>query len=107
MALARPATVEYRQALHQGLGQRLSLWATRRLGASRWGLRAGLELAQNTAGSAGSAVYEGGQVSALAYTQALQPRAQRTTYRYRTASVSAEARYSNPREVGLLALRAG
>ena len=100
VALARPATVEYRQALHQGLGQRLSLWATRRLGASRWGLRGGLELAQSTAGSAGSAVYEGGQVTGLAYTQALQPRAQRTTYRYRTASVSAEARYSNPVKSG-------
>ena len=100
VALARPATVEYRQALHHGLGQRLSLWATRRLGASRWGLRAGLELAQYSAGSAGSAVYEGGQVTGLAYTQALQPRAQRTTYRYRTASVSAEARYSNPVKSG-------
>ena len=100
VALARPATVEYRQALHHGLGQRLSLWATRRLGASRWGLRAGLELAQYSAGSAGSAVYEGGQVTDLAYTQALQPRAQRTTYRYRTASVSAEARYSNPVKSG-------
>ena len=100
LGLARPTTVEYRQALHHGLGQRLSVWATRRLGASRWGLRAGLELAQSSAGSAGSAVYEGGQVTGLAYTQALQPRAQRTAYRYRTAGVSAEARYSNPVKSG-------
>ena len=102
VAIARPTTVEYRESLHQGLGQRLSLWATRRLGASRWGLRTGLELSQNTASSGGAAIYDGGPVATLAYRQALPPQAQtqRTMYRYRAASVSAEARYTNPVKSG-------
>ncbi|WP_223648424.1 hypothetical protein [Hymenobacter psoromatis] len=102
VAIARPTTVEYRESLHQGLGQRLSLWATRRLGASRWGLRTALELSQNTASSAGAAIYDDGPVATLAYMQALPPQAQaqRTTYRYRAASVSAEARYTNPVKSG-------
>jgi hypothetical protein len=100
--ITRSAAAEYRNNLHTGLGQRLSLWATRRLGASRWSLRTGLELTQSTAASASSVAFVGESVADLAYTQAVYApaRLQRTSYRYRSVNVPVEARYSNPVKVG-------
>lgn len=100
-SLTRSAAAEYRANLRVGLGQRLSLWASRRLGAGRWGLRTGLEVAQNTATSASSVAFVGEQVASLSYTQAIAaPHLQRTTYRYRSVSVPVELRYSNPIKAG-------
>lgn len=102
--ITRSAAAEYRNNLQAGLGQRLSMWATRRLGGSRWGLRTGLELTQNTATSASSVAFVGEQVADLAYSQAVfapkPTRLQGTSYRYRSVSVPVEARYSNPAKSG-------
>jgi hypothetical protein len=100
-SFGRSVASEYRDNLRTGLAQRLSLWATRRLGNGRWGLRMGIELAQNTAYSASSVAFVGEPVADLSYLQANQlPRLQRTTYRYRSVSVPAELRYSNPLKTG-------
>jgi len=99
-SITRTAAVEYRNNLRAGLGQRLSGWAARRLGASRWSLRTGLELAQNTATSASSVAFVGEQVADLSYTQAGAGPPQRTSYRYRSASVPAELHYANPLKTG-------
>jgi len=99
-SITRTAAVEYRNNLRAGLGQRLSGWAARRLGAGRWSLRTGLELAQNTATSASSVAFVGEQVADLSYTQAGAGSPQRTSYRYRSASVPAELQYANPLKTG-------
>ena len=109
-SITRSAAAEYRENLRPGLGQRLSLWATRRLGNGRWSLRTGLEVAQNTATSASSVAFVGEQVADLSYTQAGLAYApisvgnarhlQRTSYRYRSLSVPAELRYANPAKTG-------
>jgi hypothetical protein len=98
--LTRSASSEYRDNLRPGLGQRLSLWANRRLGNGRWTLRTGLEVNQNTASSASSVAFVGEQVADLSYTQAGAHPLRRTTYRYRSVSVPAELRYSNPQKTG-------
>jgi len=104
------AAAEYRNHLRAGLGQRLSTWATRRLGNGRFGLRTGLEVAQNMAYSASSVAFVGEQVADLNYLSytntykviAPKPAQLRTTsYRYRTASVPVEVQYtSNPVKAG-------
>ncbi|GAA4500576.1 hypothetical protein GCM10023172_20990 [Hymenobacter ginsengisoli] len=109
-SLTHSAAVEYRDNLRPGLGQRLSLWATHRLGNGRWSLRTGLEVAQNTATSASSMAFVGEPVADVSYTQAgfaYSPASassarhlQRTSYRYRSVSVPAEVRYSNPLKTG-------
>lgn len=99
-SITRSAAAEYRENLRPGLGQRLSLWATRRLGNGRWSLRTGLEVAQNTASSASSVAFVGEQVADLSYTQMSPHRLQRTSYRYRSLSVPAELRYANPTKTG-------
>jgi hypothetical protein len=100
-SFTRSVAAEYRDNLHAGLGQRLSLWATRRLGNGRWGLRTGIELAQNTATSASSVAFVGEPVADLSYLSAgYAPQMQRTSYRYRSVSVPAELRYSNPLKTG-------
>lgn len=107
-SITRSAAAEYRENLRPGLGQRLSLWASQRLGNGRWTLRTGLEVAQNTASSASSVAFVGEQVADVSYTQAgfvsnsaASPhRLQRTTYRYRSVSVPAELRYANPQKTG-------
>jgi hypothetical protein len=100
-SFTRSVAAEYRANLHTGLGQRLSLWATRRLGNGRWGLRTGLELAQNTATSASSVAFVGEPVADLSYLNAsYTPRMQHTSYRYRSVSVPAELRYANPIKTG-------
>jgi len=99
-SITRSAAAEYRTNLRAGLGQRLSVWAARRLGSSRWSLRTGLELAQNNATSASSVAFLGEQVADLSYTQASAHPLQRTAYRYRSVSVPAELRYANPLKTG-------
>jgi hypothetical protein len=100
-SFSRSVAAEYRANLHTGLGQRLSLWATRRLGNGRWGLRTGVEVAQNTATSASSVAFVGEPVADLSYLQAGQAApVQRTSYRYRSVSVPAELRYANPIKTG-------
>lgn len=100
-SFTRSVTAEYRDNLHAGLGQRLSLWASRRLGNGRWGLRTGVEMAQNTATSASSVAFVGEPVADFSYLQASYvPRLQRTTYRYRSVSVPAELHYANPLKTG-------
>jgi hypothetical protein len=99
-SLTRSAAAEYRDNLRPGLGQRLSLWATRRLGNGRWSLRTGLEVAQNTASSASSVAFVGEQVADLSYTQLGPRRLQHTSYRYRSVSVPAELRYGNSSKTG-------
>jgi hypothetical protein len=107
-SLTRSAAAEYRDNLRLGLGQRLSLWAARRLGNGRWTLRTGLEVAQNTATSASSVAFVGEPVADVSYTQAgfayspasTAHRLQRTSFRYRSVSVPAELRYANPLKTG-------
>jgi hypothetical protein len=100
-SFTRSVAAEYRDNLRTGLGQRLSLWATRRLGNGRWGLRTGVEFSQNTAMSASSVAFVGEPVADLSYLQAgYAPQMQRTSYRYRSVSVPAELRYANPLKTG-------
>lgn len=100
-SFSRSVATEYRDNLRTGLGQRLSLWATRRLGTGRWGLRTGIELAQNTATSASSVAFVGEPVADLSYLSAgASATLQRTSYRYRSVSVPAELRYTNPLKTG-------
>ena len=99
-SVTNTAAVEYRNNLRAGLGQRLSFWASRRLGGSRWRLRTGLEVAQNTATSATSMAFVGEQVANLTYAQPVPYRLQRTSYRYRSASAAAEMRYASPLKTG-------
>jgi len=99
-SITNTAAAEYRNNLRAGLGQRLGGWATRRLGGSRWHLRTGLELAQNTATSATSVSFLGEQVADLSYAQAMQAHLQKTSYRYRSASAAAEMRYASPLKTG-------
>ncbi len=99
-SITNNAAAEYRNNLQAGLGQRLGVWASHRLGGSRWRLRTGLELAQNTATSATSVSFVGEQVADLTYAQAMQAHLQRTSYRYRSASAAAEMRYASPLKTG-------
>lgn len=99
-SITNNAAAEYRNNLRAGLGQRLGVWASRRLGGSRWRLRTGLELAQNTATSATSVSFVGQQVADLTYAQAMQAHLQGTSYRYRSASAAAEMRYASPLKTG-------
>ena len=106
--ISSSAAAEYRDNLRAGLGQRLSVWAARRLGNGRWTLRTGLDIAQNTATSASSVAFTGEPVADVSYTQAgfvsssvSHARSlQRTSFRYRSVSVPAELRYSNPLKTG-------
>ena len=115
VALTLDAAAEYRQNLRPGLGQRLSLWAMRRLGNGRFSLRTGLEIAQNTARSASSVAFTGEQVPDLSYTIITSPSngvsnggsyssttssLRGTSFRYRSASVPVELHYSNPAKAG-------
>jgi len=97
--LTRSAAAEYRAHLRPGLSQRLSLWASRRLGNGRWGLRGGLELSQQTASSATTSAFVGEQVADFGSTYAAAP-LRGTTFRYRAAGVSVEARYGHPAKTG-------
>ncbi|MGI4870120.1 MAG: hypothetical protein ACRYFX_02960 [Janthinobacterium lividum] len=100
--LTRSAAAEYRSHLRAGLGQRLSLWASRRLGSSRFSLRTGLEVAENNAQSATTAAFVGEQVPDFNYLLPVSTPTplRNTTYRYRSASVPVEVSYSNSTKSG-------
>ena len=97
VATTRDAAAEYRHNLRPGIGQRLSVWATRRLGIGRWSVRTGFEVAQNTASSASSVGFVGEQVATLnTYVQVQSNRLQGTSYRYRSINIPVEASYASP-----------
>ena len=91
--LTEAAAREYSQHLESGLGHRLTLRATRRLGG-RWAVSTGLELARNAATSATSASFLGEQVPDFGQVagQPLRP----TSFSYRSAGIPVELRYANP-----------
>jgi hypothetical protein len=94
------AATEYRDNLRAGLGQRLSLRATRWLGG-HLSLSTGVEVAQHQATSATSSYFVGEQLADMR-TVAASPRVLRSSsYRYRSAGVPIELRYSNPAKTGL------
>jgi hypothetical protein len=97
---SRSAAAEYRTNLRGGLGQRLSLRATRWLGG-HWSLSTGLEAAQQHASSATSLGFDGVSLDmSTAYSSA--PRQlQASSYRYRSAGVPVELRYDNPIKPGV------
>jgi hypothetical protein len=98
-AVGKSAAAEYRSNLRAGLGQRLSLRATRWLGG-HWSLSTGLEAAQQEATSATSVGFDGVHMDAgTAYSAVRQLQA--SAYRYRSAAVPVELRYSNPIKTGV------
>jgi hypothetical protein len=99
-SISRSAAAEYRDNLRTGLGQRLSLRANRWLGG-HLSLSTGVEVAQQQATSATSSYFVGEQLADM-NTVAASPRVLRTSsYRYRSAGVPIELRYSNPAKTGL------
>ncbi len=97
----RSAAAEYRANLRAGLGQRISLRATRWLGG-HWSLSTGLEAAQQQATSATSSDFVGAPLDAAYAVAPSTPRVLRaTSYRYRSAGVPVELRYGNPVKTGL------
>jgi hypothetical protein len=94
------AASEYRDNLRAGLGQRLSLRANRWLGG-HLSLSTGVEVAQQQATSATSSYFVGASLADMR-ALAAAPRVLRpSSYRYRSAGVPVELRYSNPAKTGL------
>jgi hypothetical protein len=111
VSLTRAAAAEYRANLRPGLGQRLSLRATRWLGG-HWSLSTGLEVAQQTAYSATSAAFTGEQLAdtysfnaspsvgtgtSLAPSRGLQE----SSFRYRSAGIPVELQYDTQVKSGV------
>jgi len=104
------AAAEYRANQRGGLGQRLSLRATRWLGG-HWSLSTGLEAAQQHATSATSMGFDGVHLDAASSFNSnptnpnlsnSAPRSlQASTYRYRSAGVPIELRYDTPTKTGV------
>ncbi|MCC3151939.1 PorT family protein [Hymenobacter sp. BT770] len=92
-ALTEFAAAQYRENLRPGLSQRLALLATRHLGG-HWSLSTGAEFGQATAKSASSAAFVGEQILDLG--QMSTGRLRTTNFRYRTAGIPVEVRYTNP-----------
>ncbi|ALW84646.1 hypothetical protein AUC43_05850 [Hymenobacter sedentarius] len=92
-ALTEFAAAQYRENLRPGLSQRLALLATRHLGG-HWSLSTGTEFGQATAKSASSAAFVGEQILDLG--QISTGRLRTTNFRYRTAGIPVEVRYTNP-----------
>jgi hypothetical protein len=99
-ASGKSATAEYRANLRAGLGQRLSLRATRWLGG-HWSLSTGLEAAQQEATSATSVGFDGVRLDAASFTNSAPRQLQASSYRYRSAGVPVELRYDNPLKSGV------
>jgi hypothetical protein len=98
--ITRAAASEYHDNLRAGLSQRLSLRATRWLGG-HLSLSTGVEVAQQKATSATSSYFVGEQLADM-NTVVTSPRVLRaSSYRYRSAGVPVELRYSNPAKAGL------
>jgi hypothetical protein len=99
-AMTADAAREYRDNLRAGLGQRLSLRANRWLGG-HLSLSTGVEVAQQQATSATSSYFVGASLADMR-ALAAAPRVLRpSSYRYRSAGVPVELRYSNPAKTGL------
>jgi hypothetical protein len=96
----KSAAAEYRSNLRAGLGQRISLRATRWLGG-HWSLSTGVEVAQQQATSATSVGFDGVRMDVSnAYSTSVRP-LQSSSYRYRSAGVPVELRYDNPIKTGV------
>ena len=109
VSLTRAAAAEYRANLRPGLGQRLTLRATRWLGG-HWSLSTGLEVAQQEARSATSAAFTGEQLADVS-SFAVSPVSGNSTpyshdlressFRYRSAGIPLELQYDNQAKPGL------
>lgn len=97
-ALSEAAAAEYRENLRPGFSQRLAVRATRRLGG-RLALSTGVEIAQSRASSASSLAFVGEQVPDFG--QSVGGPMRTTNFRYQTASLPVELRYTNPVKRGL------
>lgn len=94
------ASTEYRDHLRAGLSQRLSVWASRRLGAGHWSLRLGAEASHNEAHSASSVNFVGEQVYRFAYGRPVAPQLRSTSYGYSMVSLPVELRRGNTQRTG-------
>jgi hypothetical protein len=112
VSLTRAAAAEYRANLRPGLGQRLTLRATRWLGG-HWSLSTGLEVAQQRAYSATSAAFTGEQL-ADAYSFSVSPiptasgnllvaprELRESSFRYRSVGVPIELQYDTQTKAGV------
>ena len=110
VSLTRAAAAEYRANLRPGLGQRLTLRATRWLGG-HWSLSTGAEVAQQEAYSATSAAFTGEQLADLSSfatgggAGASPSYASRdlhdSSFRYRSVGIPVELQYDNQAKAGL------
>jgi len=92
-ALTETAAAEYRANLRPGLSQRIALLATRHL-KGHWSLATGAEFGQATAQSSSSYAFVGEQLFDLNPFAVREPHP--TDFRYRTAGIPIEVRYTNP-----------
>jgi len=112
VSLTRAAAAEYRANLRPGLGQRLTLRATRWLGG-HWSLSTGLEVAQQRAYSATSAAFTGEQLAdaysfsaspsmgAGSNSLALPRELRESSFRYRSVGVPIELQYDTQTKAGV------
>ncbi len=112
VSLTRAAAAEYRANLRPGLGQRLTLRATRWLGG-HWSLGTGVEVAQQTAYSATSAAFTGEQVAdPTSYSATpstgmgnvaapVSRELHESSFRYRSVGVPLELQYDNQAKAGV------
>jgi hypothetical protein len=112
VSLTRAAAAEYRANLRPGLGQRLTLRATRWLGG-HWSLSTGLEVAEQRAYSATSAAFTGEQL-ADAYSFSATPgmgtgsnslavprELRESSFRYRSVGIPLELQYDTQTKAGV------
>jgi hypothetical protein len=111
VSLTRAAAAEYRANLRPGLGQRLTLRATRWLGG-HWSLSTGLEVAQQRAYSATSAAFTGEQLADAASFSASLPSTspnssyaprelRESSFRYRSVGIPIELQYDTQTKAGV------
>ncbi len=114
VSLTRAAAAEYRANLRPGLGQRLTLRATRWLGG-HWSLTTGLEVAQQNAYSATSAAFTGEQLADASSLTSSAPspssganptyyaprELQTSSFRYRSAGIPIGLQYDNQAKAGV------
>ena len=110
VSLTRAAAAEYRANLKPGLGQRLTLRATRWLGG-HWSVGTGIEVAQQTAYSATSAAFTGEQLADLSNASPSNGTGSNNSYasrdlqgssfRYRSAGIPLELQYDNQAKSGV------
>jgi hypothetical protein len=97
---SKSAAAEYHANLQAGLGQRISLRATRWLGG-HWSFSTGLEAAQQEATSSTSMGFDGVQLDASNAYYAVARPLQTSSSRYRSVGVPVELRYDNPIKSGV------